>query len=141
MTGRDTGSVPIETAILAPVMVLFVLLVVAAGRVQMARAAVEESARAGARAASLARTDAGAQQAANDAIAGALGERGVHCTHDPTRPATYGAIETPGGTVRTVTVTVHCTVDLGDLMDAGSLHWDRTVTGEFTSVIDRYRGN
>jgi Flp pilus assembly protein TadG len=126
---------------LAPVMVLFVLIVVAAGRVQSARAAVEESARAGARAASPARTDAGAQQAANDAVTGALGERGVHCAHDPVQPAVYGTLQTPGGELRTVTVTVHCTVDLGDLMDVNSLHWDRTVTGEFTSVIDLYRGN
>jgi Flp pilus assembly protein TadG len=137
---RDRGSVPIETAMLAPVMVLFVLIVVAAGRVQSARAAVEESARAGARAASLARTDAGAQQAADDAVNGALGERGVHCTHNvvETDPKRLG---TPVGDLETVTVTVRCTVDLGDLMDVNRLNWNRTVTGTFTSVKDRYRGN
>jgi Flp pilus assembly protein TadG len=137
----DGGSVPIEAALLLPVVLAFVLIVVAAGRVQTAGAVVDAAARAGARAASLARTDAGADQAAADAVQDVLGRRGLHCAQDPNQPISRGTLATGGGELATVTVRVRCAVPLRDLLGVDGLQGDKTMTGEFTSVVDRYRGD
>ncbi|WP_371501039.1 pilus assembly protein [Kitasatospora sp. NBC_00374] len=131
----------VEVALLAPVLVAFVLIVVAAGRVQTTAGVIDAAARAGARAASLSRDREGAGVAAAEAAAAMLDERQVRCTVDPDRMLTYGTISTPTGEVGTVTATLSCDVALGDLMYVGSLPGKTTVTGTFTSVIDRYRGN
>ncbi|MFD9129756.1 TadE/TadG family type IV pilus assembly protein [Kitasatospora sp. NPDC059571] len=137
----DGGSVPIEAALLVPVVLAFVLMVVAAGRVQTTGAVVDAAARAGARAASLARTDDGADQAAADAVQGVLGRRGVHCRQDPGSPLTRGTLTTGAVQLGTVTVRVRCTVPLSDLLGVDGVPGEKTMTGEFTSVVDRYRGD
>ncbi|MCU7821751.1 TadE/TadG family type IV pilus assembly protein [Kitasatospora sp. DSM 101779] len=139
--GRDTGAVPVEAALLLPVVLAFVLIVVAAGRVQSTGAVVDAAARAGARAASLARTEDGARQAAADAVQDVLGRRKVRCAQDPVTPVSYGTLQTPGGELGTVTVRVRCSVPLRDLLGVDALQGDKTMTGEFTSVVDRYRGD
>ena len=62
--GPEAGSAAIEAAILAPGLLLILALIVAAGRVETAGAAVETAAHAAARAASLARTEPAALSAA-----------------------------------------------------------------------------
>ncbi|MER8182058.1 TadE/TadG family type IV pilus assembly protein [Kitasatospora sp. NPDC094015] len=139
--GSDRGSVAVEVALLAPVLVAFVLLVVAAGRVQTTAGVVDAAARAAARAASLARDDDGGRQAAADAATEMLDERQVRCTVDRDHMLTYHNLTTPTGDVRTVTARISCRVSLGQLMYVDRAPGSTTVVGEFTSVIDRYRGN
>ncbi|WP_405020238.1 pilus assembly protein [Kitasatospora sp. NBC_00070] len=135
----DRGSAALEAAIIAPVLVVFVLIVVAAGRIQSTGGVVDAAARSGARAASLARTPEGAQQAAGDAVLEVLRGQGVPCPQPVNPPIEYGTLETPAGPVTTVTVQVSCTVRLSDLLidiTPGS----KTMTASFTSVLDHYRG-
>ncbi|KDN81637.1 TadE/TadG family type IV pilus assembly protein [Kitasatospora cheerisanensis] len=138
---EDRGSFAIEAAILVPVVLAFALLAVAAGRVQTTGAVVDSAARSGARAASLARTPEGARQAAADAVSQALDDRGVQCATEPVGEPEYGILNTGDGQLTTITVRVSCTVAFGDLMELDGLPGHKTLTGTFTSVVDRYRGN
>jgi len=135
----DSGSVAIEAAILAPVLLTFVLIAVVAGRIQTTGGVVDAAARSGARAASLARSADGAQQAAAEAVQEVFKDRGVRCTDATGSPVEFGTLETPTGTLRTVTVKVSCTVSLDYLLVAGT-PGTKTMTSTFTSVVDRYRG-
>ncbi|BAJ32188.1 MULTISPECIES: TadE/TadG family type IV pilus assembly protein [Kitasatospora] len=138
---RDRGSFALEAAILVPVILSFALMAVAAGRVQTTGAVVDAAARAGARAASLARTPAGAEKEAAAAVRQALAFRQVECATEPTGVPEYGTLETDGGVLQTVTVQVSCTVPLADLLGLDGVPGSKTITGTFTSVLDRYRGN
>ncbi|MFF4339282.1 TadE/TadG family type IV pilus assembly protein [Kitasatospora sp. NPDC001540] len=138
---RDRGSFAIEAAVLVPVVLGFALMAVAAGRLQTTGAVVDAAARAGARAASLARTPDAARQDAADAVRQALAARSVKCAAEPTGDPVYGTLATTGGALTTVTVRVSCTVPLSDLVGLDGLPGSKTVTGTFTSVLDRYRGN
>ena len=62
----------------------------------------------------------------------ALDQYGMTCAA-PTVAGTF----TPGGSI---TVTVSCTVDLGDLTQLGLIPGSRTLTASATEVIDRTRG-
>lgn len=134
----EQGSVALEAAIIAPALLLFVLLAVAAGRLQTAGGTVDAAARAAARSASLARTPEAARQAAESAAGETLEQQGVHCssTEVAVDTARFGTV--PGQTGE-VTAVVRCTVPLDDLLLDG-LPGARTMTGRFTSVVDRYRG-
>ncbi|MGW4652338.1 TadE/TadG family type IV pilus assembly protein [Kitasatospora sp. NPDC004289] len=136
--GADRGSFAIELAILAPALVFFVLIAVAAGRIQTTGGVVDAAARSGARAASLARSPEGAEQAAHDAVAAALAGQGVLCEGAERSAVAYGTLPTPEGPLTTVTVQVSCTVRLADLL-AGLPAGSKKMTGTFTSVLDRYR--
>jgi Flp pilus assembly protein TadG len=141
----DRGAVAVEAAMLVPFVLVFVLIAVAAGRIQTAGGVVDSAARAGARTASLARAQADPQAGGSDkvvdsAVQAVLKDQDLVCARESTDPPQYGTLATPAGPVGTVTVTVHCTVRLDDLLLAG-LPGSKTMTGEFTSVIDRYRGN
>ncbi|MFN0284864.1 MAG: TadE/TadG family type IV pilus assembly protein, partial [Kineosporiaceae bacterium] len=70
---RERGSMAVEVVILTPVLVAFILLVVAFGRYVTARGDVEAVARDAVRAASLERTAGQARAAANAAVAAGLG--------------------------------------------------------------------
>ncbi|GII75497.1 hypothetical protein Sru01_04790 [Sphaerisporangium rufum] len=68
----DRGSMAVETVMLAPVLLLFLTLLVGAGRIVEAQGEVNGAARDAARAASVQRTFAAAQAAARDAGTAAL---------------------------------------------------------------------
>lgn len=70
---RERGSMAVETVLLAPVFVIFLLFLVGAGRVVEAQGEVNGAARDAARAASVQRTFAEAQAAAREAAEAALG--------------------------------------------------------------------
>ncbi|KQV04700.1 MULTISPECIES: TadE/TadG family type IV pilus assembly protein [unclassified Kitasatospora] len=135
----DRGSAALEAAIIAPVLVAFVLIAVAAGRIQSTGGVVDAAARSGARAASLARTPEGAQQAAGDAVLEVLRGQGVQCAQATSPPVEYGTLNTPAGPLSTVTVRVSCTVRLSDLL-VDLTPGSKTLTASFTSVLDHYRG-
>ena len=130
----ERGAAATELALLTPVFILFLLLVVALGRVVDARLQVDVAAHAAARAASLAATPGQAQQAADAAAAQALSGDGITCT--PMNVSADVGAMTPGSTA---TVTITCTVGLGDVSGLHVLPGHETVTSTFSSVIDTYR--
>ncbi|WP_372404922.1 TadE/TadG family type IV pilus assembly protein [Streptomyces luteireticuli] len=132
----DRGSEAVQAALLTPVLIAFVCLALAAGRLAMAGSKIDAAAEDAARAASLARTAAQAQHDAHQAARESLDDRGVHCTDASVTVSTDG-LAAPVGQIGTVTATVRCTVPLTDLFlpTPGS----RTLTSTFTSTVDQYR--
>lgn len=135
---RDSGSVAVEAAILAPAVVVLVMIVVVVGRIQTTGGVVDAAARAGARAASLARTPEAARQAAEDAVREVFTRQRVPCTEEKIQSFEDVPPEDGPAGLGTVSLTVTCEVPLGQLAVDG-LPGTKTLTGSFTSVIDRYR--
>lgn len=121
--------------LLTPLLMLFLFLIVAAGRLVLARLEVESAAQQAARAASLARDPSAAAVAAAGAAQAALASQ--HITCDPLSASPDIGDFAPGGQV---TVRVSCTVSLAGL---GLLHLGsaETLTSTFASPIDLYRGS
>ncbi len=139
-SGSEEGRFAVEAAIVAPAVLLFVLMVIAAGRLPTAGAAVDAAARMAARSASLARTADGAGQAALATAQDALQQQGVRCASSSVDTDLSGFSKAVGQDGE-VTVTVHCAVPLGDLALLGRwLPGEQEMRGRFTSVLDRYRG-
>ena len=150
-TGRDTrtptprtwrrrgerGSAAIETVVIVPAFLLFVLLILYAGRVAVTRQAVQAAAAEAARAASIARSSAEAQRDGAGGAAAALRNQGLPCRSQRVVLDTTG-FAAPVGAPATVTATVTCQLDLADLTLPG-LPGSRTVTATMTSPIDTYR--
>jgi Flp pilus assembly protein TadG len=129
----QAGSVSLEVVILAPAMLMLVLLLVIGGRLADTRIAVQGAARNAARAASLEREAGDAEDAARDSADWALDERDVTCK--PKAVDTDVTRFRPGGQV---TVTVYCTVGLGDL-GLLAVPPTKVVRASFTEPIDRFR--
>ena len=107
---REQGSATIEAVIGVPAFLLFVLLIIAAGRIALARQAVEASAAEAARSASIARTQ---HQAKTDGTSGAaisLRNQGVRCAAQHVDIDTSG-FATPVGTPAKVTATMSSPID------------------------------
>jgi len=131
----DRGSVSLELAILAPALLLLLGALVLAGRVETSSAAVEQAARAAARDASLMRT---ADAARATATASAQRELAAsHCASSRITVDTTG-FATPLGVDAAISVKVVCAVSLADLAIPG-LPGSRTITGQATSPLDRFR--
>lgn len=136
MTTRivERGSVTIELVLLTPVVVAMLLLVVAFGRIQNARADVEAAARAGARAASTARDATSAR---------AAGERAAFMEFDGGRfrcdTITFDIDTATFAADSVVAATVTCAVALGDVTGMG-IPGRHVITATFAEPIDRYRG-
>ena len=134
---REQGSATIEAVIGVPAFLLFVLLIIAAGRIAVARQAVEASAAEAARSASISRTQ---HQAKTDGASGAaisLRNQGVRCASQHVDIDTSG-FAAPVGTSAKVTATVTCIADLSDLSIPG-LPGSRTIIATMSSPIDTYR--
>lgn len=140
MTGADgqRGSVTIETVILVPALLLFVALIIAAGRVTMARQTVDAAAAEAARAASLSRTRDEARARALTGGRLALTNQGIRCVSTSVAVDTSG-FDVPVGTPASVTATVTCLVALGDVVLPG-LPGTITVTSTVSSPLDTFRG-
>lgn len=135
--GDDRGSISLELAILAPVLLGLIAFAVYCGRLVIAENAVQEAARAAARSASIAPTAADAQSSAQATAAATLGQQNLHCTSTTIDVDTSGfAVQV--GQPASVVVTISCVVQMDDLVVPG-LPGSRTVTAEFTSPIDSYR--
>ena len=133
----DLGSAAIEAVIGVPAFLLFVGLIIFAGRVAVAHQAVESAASAAARSASIARTQQAALAEAQSAAAGSLTDQNIHCITAQVHVDAAG-FGVPVGTPAKVTATVSCVVDLADLAVPG-VPGTRTVTATMTSPIDTYR--
>ena len=136
-SNRERGSATIEAVIGVPAFLLFVLLIIAAGRIAIARQAVEASAAEAARSASIARTQPQAEANGISGAAASLRNQDVRCTSQRVDVDTSG-FAAPVGTPATVTATVTCIADLSDLSIPG-LPGSRTITATMSSPIDTYR--
>ena len=135
----ERGNAALELVILAPVIVLLIGMVVAAGRTTIAQGSVDAAARDAARQASIARSPAGARAAAQDSASAALAGDRLDCTPVIEMPGLDQAFATPVGQPASVTAIVSCTVSLSDLLVPG-LPGSKLLTGKFTSPIDPFRG-
>lgn len=125
-----------EAAVVLTVFMVFILIVVAAGRVSDARTAVHTAAGAGARAASLERSAGAARSAASKVAAASLSNDSVAC--NPSVSTSTGGFSVRVGQPAQVSTTVRCTVRLGDLLVPG-LPGSVSMSASQTSVLDRYR--
>jgi hypothetical protein len=135
-TRNDSGNAPLELVILAPVVIFLIGLVIAAGRVLMAQAAVDTAAQAAARQASISLSAGTARQSAPPVAFAVLREDGLRCT--PEVSLGLAGFGLPAGVPAQVSATVRCTVRLSDLLVPG-LPWSRTVQARFVSPLDPYR--
>ena len=133
----ERGSVTLELAILAPALILVLGLLVLGGRVEVDASAVEQATAAAARAASLERSVAAAQIAAESAVDRETAARDIRCATTMVEVDASG-LTAPLGTSANVTVRASCTVTMADLAVPG-LPGSRTITAEATSAVDRYR--
>lgn len=133
----DEGSAAIEAAIILPSLIMFLCLAIAGGRIVTSGAKIDSAAEDAAREASIHRTQATAQGAAQSAAAQSLSDQGITCASTSVRVNT-GGLSVPVGQVGTVTVTVTCTVNLSDLLLPG-VPGAKTLTSTATSVVDQYR--
>lgn len=126
----DDGAVTIEMLLAAPLLFLFLLLVVAAGELVSARIALDGAAATAARAASVATNPAAATA---DAQASATSASGLGCVH--LSVATNTADFVAGGSVG---VTLTCSVPLSVF---GGLHLPTsdTLTSTFSEPLDQYK--
>ncbi len=133
----DRGSAVIETVVLAPVLLAFVAMVIFGGRWAIAGQAVQAAAADAARAASIARTPVDAATDATVAATTSLTNQHVRCaTQDVAVGATGFTV--PVGRVATVSVTLSCVVDMGDLALPG-VPGTTTLTSTMTSPLDTHR--
>jgi Flp pilus assembly protein TadG len=136
-TRRDAGSASIELAILAPAILILLAVTIFAGRVSLARQAVDAAAFDAARTASLARTGDEARTAGAAAGRSTLTSLGLSCRG--VRVTISGDFGKSPGQPGTVTAQVSCRAGASDLGLPG-VPGSRTLTGTFTSPIDTYRG-
>lgn len=133
---EDRGSEAIQAAIVTPLLIAFVCLAIAAGRLMMADSKIDAAAEDAAREASIARTATRARADALRAARESLHDQGLHCTSTGVDVDT-GGLAASVGQISTVTVTVHCTVPLHDLyLPFADAH---TLTSHFTSTVDQFR--
>lgn len=135
---RDRGSASIEAAIGVPAFLLFIALIIGAGRVAIAHQAVEAAAAEAARSATIERTRAEAARAAESGATATLANQQLQCLR------TQIAVDTTGftvavGTPASVTATVTCVVDLADVSVPG-LPGSLTISATVSSPLDTYRG-
>jgi Flp pilus assembly protein TadG len=133
----ERGSAVIEAAIGVPAFMLFVLLIIAGGRLAIADQAVQAAAADAARAASISRTQSQAEAHGTSSAAATLDRQGLRCTSLQVGVDTSG-FGAPVGTPARVSATVTCVADLSDLAIPG-LPGHRRITATMSSPIDTYR--
>ena len=134
----ERGSAVIETVIGVPAFMLFVALIITAGRIQMARQSVDAAAVEAARAASISRTAAEAQSRASASGNQALTNQSLRCTSTSVSIDTSG-YSVPVGTPASVSATIVCILDVSDVAIPG-LPGSLTITRSANSPLDTYRG-
>lgn len=126
----ERGSMAVELVILAPVMLAFMLLVVAAGRLVAVKGDLEAASRDAARAASLERDAGTAEARARQVVAASLDRQTTSC-----RGTSVGGSFVSGGIVR---VSLDCRVSYAGLGLIG-LPGSVAVKADSTAPIDTYR--
>jgi len=137
----DAGSAALELVVLAPVLLVLLALVIAAGRTSIAQSSVDAAARDAARQASLALNPTAAQQTGLTSARQALRDDGLDCVTENVTVDTGGADAGFGvapGQPASVSATVSCAVPLSDLFLPG-LPGAHTMTATFSSPLDVFR--
>lgn len=134
---NERGSATLELVIIGPGLLLFIVLVVYAGRMSVAGQSVQQAADEAARTASIARTQSQADSSAQAAARNTLSQQGLDCSTFEVTVNTSG-FNTEAGTEATVTATVTCHVRTGDLALPG-LPGSRAVSASSVSPVDTYR--
>lgn len=135
---NDRGNAPLELVLIAPIVLILIGLIIAAGRTSIAQGAVDAAARAAARQASIAPTEGDAAQAALRGAMNALGSDGLDCQPAVFLPGLAAAFGTPPGQPAQVRARVVCVVRLSDLLVPG-VPFSMTLTATFTSPLDPFR--
>jgi len=130
----ERGSAAAELTLLTPLLILLLLFVVLCGRLADTKLRINDVAHQAARAATLARTPSQAVASAQSTANAALASAGITCQSLTVSTDTQGL--KPGSTV---TVTVSCSVGLGDLTMLG-VPGSRTFESSFSSPVDVWRG-
>jgi hypothetical protein len=137
-SGAEAGNAALELVILAPVLILLICFVIAAGRVAIAHGSIDAAARDAARQASLARSPEQALAALSTART-ELAADGLSCTPSINHADLDRAFAVPIGEPSNITITVRCSVSLSGLVLKG-LPGHVPLQGSFTSPLDPYRG-
>jgi len=132
----DGGQLSLGASITIPGIFLLLALVIMAGRVADANGSVQSAANEAARAASISRTAADAQAAAQAAVAVTLGSSDLDCTSTVVAVDLSG-FAAPLGQDAPVVVTVTCTVPLSQLVVLGV--GDQTISATAVSMLDVFR--
>lgn len=130
----ERGSAAAELTLLTPLLIVLLLFVVFCGRLADTKLRINDVAHQAARAATLARTSSQATANAQTTADAALASAGITCQSLSVSTDTQGL--RPGSTV---TVTVSCSVGLGDLTSLG-VPGSRTFESSFSSPVDVWRG-
>jgi Flp pilus assembly protein TadG len=127
----ERGSMAVEMVLLAPVLLMFVLVVVAFGRYVAIRGDVEAASRDAVRAASFERTSSSAGDAASLTATASL---------NPKWKCSDTNLQDPDGFTagQIVSITLSCQVPLSDLGLIG-LKGTKTVSSTSEAPLDRYR--
>jgi Flp pilus assembly protein TadG len=115
-----------------------IALIIGAGRIAIARQAVEAAAAEGARSASIERSESAADHSAKTAVDATLGNQRLQCVTTQVVVDTSGFAH-PVGTPATVTVSITCIVNLSDVAIPG-LPGTVPITEAMSSPLDTYRG-
>lgn len=133
----ERGSAVIEAVIGVPAFMLFVGLIIFAGRMAIAHQAVESAANEAARSASVARSQGAARSDATTSVRTRLTNQKVNCRSIRVSVNTAD-FDRPVGTPGSVSATVTCQVDLADVSIPG-VPGSKTVTATVSSPLDTYR--
>lgn len=130
----ERGSASLELALITPVLLLLLLFVVGLGRLGQVREQIDGSAAQAARAASITRSPALAQAAAERSASANVGGDLLHCS-DLTVAVDTSAFQ-PGGQV---VVDLTCKVPLRAVSGIG-FPGSKTLTSRAVAVVDTFRG-
>lgn len=133
----DRGTAAVELTLLVPALMVMLGLMVGGGRLWFARTTVNEAAQTAARSASLARTAGEAARSGAEAGRSSMDTGGLRCT-DRTVHVDTGAFAVPVGTPATITSTISCSVQFGDVFLPG-MPGSITLKGAGASALDTYR--
>ena len=134
----EAGGYGLELLIIAPVLLLFVLLLVACGRSAVAHSEVDAAAASAARAASQQHDAISANQAGIAQAQTALADAGVQCGDGVAIDVDTSAFDAPAGQIGSVIVSIKCSVNLSDLA-APLIPGSVSMTGRAASPIDLFR--
>lgn len=130
---KERGGAAVEVVLVTPLLLILLLFMVQLGRFAVARTDLDGAARDAARAASLERSQSGADASARNAAETALASREVTCR---TLDVSLDADFSPGGWVA---AEVSCTVDLSDL-SLLAVPGTKSMSSRFVSPLETFRG-
>lgn len=133
----ERGSAAVEAVVGVPAFVLFVGLIIFGGRTATTHSAVESAAADAARSASIARTAAAAKSDAKTAAESSLANQDIRCL-SVTVAVDVSDFAKSVGQAGSVSATVECLLDLGDLSVPG-VPGSHLIKATSTSPLDTFR--